>query len=58
VPIAQESFALFKGDGAQRGRFMLRTKSGALLTIRYEAYASIRRGLHMSIFIPVPGEAA
>lgn len=54
ISLAQESFEAFKGDGAQRGRFVLRTKSGALLTIKYEAYASIRRGLHMSIFMPEP----
>jgi len=57
VPVAQQSFDLFKGHGAQTGDFVLRTKSGALLTIRYEAYAAFRRGLHMSILRPHPGLA-
>ena len=52
IPVAQESFDAFKGDGAQRGDFVLRTKGGALITINYEAYATVRPGLHMSIFKP------
>ena len=49
VPAAQESFEVFKHHGAQAGEFVLRTKDGTQVTIDYDAYAQIRRGLHMSI---------
>ena len=49
APTAQQSFEAFKGHGAQTGDFSLRTKTGALITINYEAYAQVRPGLHMSI---------
>ncbi|HEV1997701.1 MAG TPA: response regulator [Candidatus Dormibacteraeota bacterium] len=58
VPVAQQSFDAFKGHGAQTGDFVLRTKSGGLLTISYEAYAAIRRGRHMSILTPRTQSAA
>ena len=49
APTAQQSFETFKGHGAQTGDFSLKTKTGALITINYEAYAKVRPGLHMSI---------
>ena len=52
VPLAQESFQEFKGHGAQTGEFVLKTKSGELLTVSYEAYARVRRGLHLSLLRP------
>ena len=52
VPLAQQSFEAFKHHGAQTGEFVLKTKLGALITIDYDAYAQIRRGLHMSILKP------
>jgi PAS domain S-box-containing protein len=52
VPVAQQSFEALKHHGAQSGEFVLRTKLGALITIDYDAYAQIRRGLHMSILKP------
>lgn len=58
VPVAQQSFDVFKGHGVQTGDFVLRTKAGGLLTISYEAYAAIRRGLHMSILTPHDMSAA
>ena len=58
VPVAQQSFETFKGHGAQTGEFVVRTKSGELIAVNYEAYAAIRRGLHMSILKPDPRVAA
>ena len=49
APVARQSFDTFKGHGAQTGEFVLRTKHGALIAVKYQAYASVRRGLHMSI---------
>jgi len=62
VPVAHESFAEFKGHGAQTGEFVLRLKSGELLEVSYEAYARVRRGLHLSLLrparLPGPGPVA
>ena len=49
VLVAHESFEVFKQHGAQAGEFVLKTKSGTLIRFDYDAYAQIRRGLHMSI---------
>ena len=58
VPVAHQSFETFKGHGAQSGEFVLRTKRGELIAVNYEAYAAVRRGLHMSILKPEPRVAA
>ncbi|GAC1333341.1 MAG: hypothetical protein NVSMB17_13670 [Candidatus Dormibacteria bacterium] len=52
APTVQEEFEAFKGHGAQTGDFALKTRTGALITINYEAYAQVRPGLHMSILKP------
>jgi len=51
-PEVQDDFEAFKGQGAQVGDFAVKTKTGALITINYEAYAQVRPGLHMSILKP------
>lgn len=52
VPVAHSSFDAFKEHGHQAGEFVLRAKSGALITFDYDAYAQIRSGLHMSVLTP------
>ena len=54
VSVAQQSFDTFKEHRAQSGDFVLRTKRGALVPVKYEAYAAVRLGLHMVILKPDP----
>ena len=54
VRVAKQSFDTFKDHRAQSGEFVLRTKRGALVAVKYEAYAAVRLGLHMVILKPDP----
>ena len=50
---ARELWGDFIAQGAQRGEFELRPRTGPPIRVRYWAYASVAPGIHVSLLVRV-----